>query len=158
MIAGPAKWRTAFPEERSIGGRCSCPSVRPFTLAEISGQELTHDFAQHFRCVILSHQINRKLYGGVEWALVWMMRLRSSLRIALEEDPRRLYYASRLVSLEVNDAWYRESAWISGLDVEEDDIAIGTEKGKSALAYAIGEGQRRRHGGGDDLCGQIKLV
>ena len=86
------------------------------------------------------------------------MRLRSSLRIALEEDPRRLYYASRLVSLEVNDAWYRESAWISGLDVEEDDIAIGTEKGKSALVYAIGEGQRRRHGGGDDLCGQIKLV
>lgn len=58
---------------------------------------------------------------------------RSGLGIAFEVDQGDLCQAPRLEGLQVNDARYGECAWLGGLDVEGDDIALRIQKWKCAF-------------------------
>lgn len=98
---------------------------------------LTHYFTQHLRSVIVSDQINREFGGVVERPLEWMAWLRSGLGIAFEVDPCDLDEITGLVGFEVDHAWDCESAWLGGLGVEVDDVAVWIEEGEAALISLV---------------------
>ena len=82
----------------------------------------------HCRIILVFHHVDGEFDGVIERPLEWMARIRAGMKIAFHEDPGGLYKASWLVGLQVDDAWNRESAWLGGLDVEEDDIAARVEE------------------------------
>ena len=98
---------------------------------------LTHYFTQHLRSVVVSDQINREFGGVVERPLEWMAWLRSGLGIAFEVDPCDLDEITGLVGFEVDHAWDCESAWLGGLGVEVDDVAVWIEEGEAALISLV---------------------